>query len=1021
MPYSTTAVFVKKDDTLRFRHTAPNDWGKTDTVIIRIGKTNATWSLTTIDKDETPDPFSFIDVDNAELATTYTYADGLRIAEQIVNISGLSVGTQVGVYFTVNVVGATVADYALEITKQNGVGSGVWFLPNASTRVENGDKVKIRVKSSASNGATVSALLVIGNSSARWTIKTKLRLRNIPNPFPGFGNITGQPLSTYIYSNVVQILGLSSSPVTTQVIGTDSFVGISSTNATTTDANGFSVLSGATFASSTGSISNGQYMQLKARSGAVRGDIKSFGFAVAEGSTANGDGSVWQVSTTTQIPPSPTNFSFVNKFDQAINSLIESEPAPAITATNPTGGISGLGAGVSVPVTLVSPSTEVKIKINDGSIGIFPASVKNGDFITLYARSSSSISTEVAVIIQVGSLSINPWRVSTTSGPDGIPDPLTAPPNLIGVVPDTYQTSAPVIITGINIPVDITVTSGTLISIDYDTAVPGPRQFDPATNTSFRIVLKSSINLSTPQTTTVTVSTAAPFTWSVTTYLTAPVGRGVYKSAWYSKKNEQRSGQIVAPAKYDGYSVGTIIPVLKETVSATPYGTNLTGGRDSRFPGFVYCYGQTLLVKDYLELFLTIGNTYGGSGNYTAGTSGAAASATGDFKLPNYRNRRMCGTGVVDGNNSSSVFLGVTGGVGGSGTYNTVGQEGGYWYVDKVGTAGSPPEEQATGPTTSNFFTLGTVKTTGADLVTDDAVTFNVTGGALGATVGPLFSIPVTPPEHDHYYISAVTESDGDEPYLKWDVPTLFYVDVMTQVLSLPYTTPSGGNAESDKIASSLITNVTNMRNLFRLWLSNRGLGVGSQLDSGLQLNTGNFNSIQKIIDDLSAVGNKTYSYANYWPSPESGLPGASSGLLRATSGGFNCAGVIDTEEDSFSVTNFQTTDGTSTASHSHFLSPNRIIDPTTDFSYDDVSGAGGQGALRVGLGSQVAPGSPGRPETTLQITFNQSDVQMSCNEGTFELNTTTKIPKPSYRIEPQSTVPVITEFHKVRYMIKAF
>jgi len=1006
MPYSTTAVKVQKNDTIRFKYTAPNDFDKADTVTIKIGQTNVTWTLRTIVADQSPDPFYFIDVNNAELNTLYTYADGSRTSEQTVTISGLSTGIEAPVYFTANIPNATVSDYALEIN-----GNGTWFIPGTSTKVKNADVIKIRVKSSPLNGSSVSALLVIGNASARWGITTKLRLRTLPNPFPSFANLIRQPLNTYIYSNVVQILGLSSSPVSTQVFGTDSFVGISSTNTTTTDANGFNVLSGATFASNTGNISNGQYIQLKARSGTTVGDIKSFGFSVGEGSTSSGDGSEWQVTTLTQTPVISTNFSFINKTDQAINSLIESAPAP-------TAGISGLGPGVSVPVTLVSTTSSlVKIKINDGSIGIFPTSVQDGDRITLYAQSSSSILTNVEVIIKVSTVTIAAWTVITNAGADSQPDPLIKPTDLTGVVPATDQTSGAVSIGGINVPVNITATNGALISIDYDTPVAGPRQFTPGTNTSFRLVLRSSDLINTIKSTTVTV-TGQTFTWNVTTYALIPVAT-TYKSTWYSKKNEIRSGNI-ASAKYDGYSIGTIIPVLKE--SASSYGTDLTGGRNSRFPGFIYCDGRTLNVADYLELFLAIGNTYGGTGNYTLG------SATGGFKLPDYRNRRMCGTGVVDGNNSSSVYLGVTGGVGGSGTYNTVGQEGGWWYVDKVGTAGSPPEEQATGPATSDFFTLGTVKTTGADLVTDDGVEFNITSGAISATVGPISAVAVRPPEHDHYYIAAVTESDGDEPYLKWGETVEFFAFQAgetalpdgTVVPLYQYNTPSGFNAESDKIASSLITNVTNMRALFKTWLSNRGWGVGSNPDLNLEKQTGNFNSIQKIIDDLNSVGDKMYYYANYWPSPADQLPAGP--LLRDTGYsnsniGTKAAGVIDTVESSFNVSNFETVGGNSTATHSHYLSPIQITSAVNSFSYDGAI-SGGPGALRIGL-----PASPiaTAASETLQITFNQSDVQMSFNEGTFKLNTTNKIPKPSYTIAPQSIVPVITQFHKVRYMIKAY
>ena len=54
-------------------------------------------------------------------------------------------------------------------------------------------------------------------------------------------------------------------------------------------------------------------------------------------------------------------------------------------------------------------------------------------------------------------------------------------------------------------------------------------------------------------------------------------------------------------------------------------------------------------------------------------------------------------------------------------------------------------------------------------------------------------------------------------------------------------------------------------------------------------------------------------------------------------------------------------------------------------------------------------------------VTFNQSDVNIELNTGTFTLNKGTKLPAPNVAFHPNRKVELVNKFHKVKYIIKAF
>jgi len=285
---------------------------------------------------------------------------------------------------------------------------------------------------------------------------------------------------------------------------------------------------------------------------------------------------------------------------------------------------------------------------------------------------------------RVGQREILPWTIITNLGPDTDAD-YQAPANLTNQAPNKEVSSSIITVTGINRPITIDATNGALISIDFATPVAGPVIFDPDENESFRVFITTSPNLSGVVDTTVTVGTGTPnqFIWQVSNYAIAPPPPDL-KGAWYSKKNAfvDDNGDI-RESKDDGLTIGTVVPVLKRPDGT--YGT-LDGELSSRFPGYLECDGSSYDVADFPDLWEVIGNTYGGFGSYNSDTK----TYSGNFQVPDFRNRKLAGTGVVDGTRASSAFLPTDG----STNIYEPGGIGGWWYVDNVDVAGNNPYEQ---------------------------------------------------------------------------------------------------------------------------------------------------------------------------------------------------------------------------------------------------------------------------------------------------------------------------------------
>lgn len=1010
--FSSTPVYVSEGDYVQFRFKAPPTWDTTQTVTIQLGELVQYWLITTVPEDFTPDPYPFQEVNPAELDTLYTYGDGSRPGESIITVTGLTPTTQAPVALGSTFFG-DITYFAMRID-YNGDGNwgrldesnnpmpayGVaaddyWIQGTGSETVQNGSRIQIRARTQNFNNQDTIVTLVIGTANETWKITTKTQPLNIPEPFPNFTNLTGLDLEEVAYSEIIRIQGLTEPALLSLTNGAE--WAASSTNSTTTNGDGYEVLDGVTFSSSSGIVNNGDYLQLKLQALNTPLTPKETSLTIGDGAGL----STWSVETGN--PPSTGVNSW--SFDD-LNGVIEDALIPSNKM--PPGGITGLGPGVSVPVTVIganTTATETKIKINNGSVGVFPVNVSNGDQITIYAKSDPNFGQPRTMQIQVGDTQIPTWTIITSSGPD-YDAVFTPPSDKFGQVPETYITSSPVTITDINRPITITASNGALISIDFDTPVVGPRIFDPAVNTSFTLTVLSADQLGTPEFTDVVVGTEATnvgnvsFRWTVETYAVAPPP-AANLGVWYSNKVK----------KFDGYSVGTICAILKENV-IVGYG-DLDGDLNSRYPGFISCDGRELDASLYRELYEVIGTEYGGSVSETFDAYGAPVY-TGTFNVPDYRNRKLAGTGFVDSSRGNSAFLPVS--TPGKGIFD-VGAEGGYWYFDTVDAAGSLPLEQIEGSgqtgLQSQFFSLGTVRLEGLETITDN-ITFTITG-SVTALVGPLGEASVRVPEHEHLYLSAVVEGDGGDPLIPFNID--------------PGTSPRGmmGLNAPERDSSPAAEIPWSQDSVVGLWSTFLGNNFAEELeryysaDAWTDFSTwikDNLPTSQTA--DSGAQITLQQSFMVWWRSPRAdsdSLP-----LQTYPASGTNQTACIDTEPSTFTISTYSPTSGT-TQTHSHMITQNIVGNPQTDFTGGGLSGPGIIGAP-YGSGLATNPNVEGQNNpvaASLQVAFDQSELFMDMTDAEFKFSSSFKKPTPDVTMRPQRKVPIINPFHKTKYIIKAF
>jgi hypothetical protein len=1049
--FSTTPLYVAEGQTVQFRYEAPDTFDTLEQVEIQIGELTVFWIIETRKEDFAPDPFDLQDINPAEIDVVYSYAETqegpdaapfgggssfnpLRTGEEIITISGLSDGTQAPITISSNVQNA--ADYAYRIRTDPAAVWGAWTTgdnkPAAQQFVSNGDQIQVRLKSSAAAADEKRVTVTVGTGEEEWRITTGAQPVNEPNPVPVFDPINELELNTQVYSNIVQILGLNTDALIQIDQGGE--LRISSSNATTTEVIGtaeYQVLSSGTAWAGSGTVSNGDYVQLRGTSSVASNADKIFSIDIGDGIGI----SAWNTRTGNGVNTIPDNFIF--------QDLVEVVPGTTNIASTVSFGptapqdpnaalIQGLTDGISVPVVLRAAETTAinpRIKVNGGSSGTFSnVSVQNGDYIQLIVDADPDLSVaptteSVQVAINVGDRVITAWSVTNWFGPDETPA-FVQPTNLQNQTPGGFGVLGPIGMTDFNTAITISTTSPVaydsggaatgealgsevLISINGDAAVAGPRTAQPD-NTGNPVTVTFFIpqpgnadadpveGLSHYSEFDISLGLAPTFTFRSFNYAVKPVPPS-YQGVWYSNKNEffdeaayEAAGSPVANAssyyrasKLDGYSTGTVLPVTKESI-------NGYGDLEERFPGFLECDGTAYNAADYPFLFDIIGTQYGFD---TAGSEGEYNETnkeyTGTFRVPDYRNRRLTGAGIVDGNRGSSAFLEAD-----VGSYEIPGSTGGWWYVSDVDVAGPDPLEQViTTPgsntgTESIFFELGTPKTFGTETLATE-VPFNVTG-QVNATIGPVSEKTVQVPTHEHFVITGIPEDISGDPVIPWDTRAYY-----------------GTQGSGSRGPSSQGPDEPAVSRVSSWW---RGMGA---LNAGVfDQELGRTFGPPQQVDDYLPLGpegaSTTASFGNYWSSPVGPIQNLSprDSYFQVNSGSPTDAAVIDSKEALVRIDEYQNPN--ELLSHTHLLGTDVVGDPNLDFSYGNANSFGG---LRAGLPNF---------SNVITVTFNQSDVAIELNEAEFSWNNSTR-PIPTVAMDPKRKVPVLAPFHKIKYIIKAY
>lgn len=1039
--YSNTPLYVSEGQTVQFRYEAPANFDTIEQVSIQIGESTSFWVIQTIPEDTAPDPYNLRTIDPADIhdpgngyPAIYTYAETaagpdaapagggggapLRNGEEVITVAGLSDSVSVNLRVSSNTLDDT--DWAWRVRNWNGVSYDSWPAfttgdnwPNPVPTVKNNDQVQVRSASSSNPADTRRITVSIGSASEDWEIRTGSAPVNVPNPAPTFNGLNNLNLQKTVYSNIVQISGLTTIAAVSIIPGTGSFA-ITNSNSTTQNADGYDVLTGATFVTS-GNISNGQYLQLKGESSSISNT--SVNYSVSIGSAADIAG--WEVRTGQGVDETPNTFAFTDLIEQVPgtqNLLSEVET------------ISGLTPGITVPVILRESDPEEanpRIKVNSGSTSpISNIFVGNGDTIQLVMNAHPELpvapDTRVSYAgINVGNIQIGKWNIANWYGPDETPS-FVVPSDALNQTPGGTGVLGPILLSDFNVPITCSISTpiaydqggnpsgeavnpirmsvnggaiqnlpatipndptGDPVSIVFFTDQPGNAEVDPVQGLSHYLEWD------------VTFGQAASFSVKSINYAVKPIPPA-FIGKWYTNKNEffdeaayQAAGSPVANAtayytasKFDGLSLGTVVPVPKEDI--TGY-----GDLEARYPGFLECNGQQVNAADYPFLWDVIKNTYGGNGSYNE----VNKSYNGTFNVPDYRNKRLAGKGIVDATKGASAFLEATNA---GGSYDIVGSTGGYWYVSDVGVAGPDPLEQVitavgdTEGTESAFYVLGTPRTFGTQDITAE-VEFTVTGDVT-ATIGPVRDTRVTVPPHEHYYITGQPEQENGDPVIPWDTPAL-------------YKTSNSGSGETGEIRDEPSTNT-----VYSYWVGGTvnwaANNTGAEFDTQIGLTDGT--SLRDILPLGPEGSNTEASFGNYWASDPAVLPNANGYWRKDSGGSVNDAGVIDTEGAQGRLDQY--TSPEAEATHSHLLGTDPVLDQNTDFTYGNANSFGGslKGLATFG--------------TDTDVTFNQSDVEIELNTAEFNFNNSSK-PIPSVAMDPQRKVPILAPFHKIKYIIKAY
>jgi microcystin-dependent protein len=920
-------------------------------------------------QDRTPNPFFFTSIVGASPNTTYE--------SEKVQITGITGRVQVTAF---------ESQSRIRVCDENGLNCSAY---SATTQfVRNNEYIQVEMTTGLDFFTTYPVRVVVGTVEAFWIVETGEPPDTLPDPFDIPDKVDVE-LDTLIESDEVQITGINT------LVDINATGGAEIAVCTAPGVCG-------NFLPGPVQIGNTQLFKVRIRS--------SDEFLTTASTTVTvGDSNpeTFNVTTFREPDTDPNTFIFFELTNQPLETSVRSKNSVVIQ-------------GIDAPITFTITRTDgqepnATIILNGVETGLSSAQVELFDVVRLRYLTSATSGERVEFNITAGDFE-TVWAVTNTGSFGTSPDPFIFTP----VFADSLQfgTSNEIVtISGLGVSaVSIYGTNGAQFSInggpftEYTLTSPG----SISNGQTFQVRLLASAIEGFDVVSAITVGS---YTTSFSVFANAEVADPIL-GQWYSSiqtiKPASGGEQIRFSTKFEGLPIGTIMPVFQDSTENDNWG-KLDGKPDSRFHGWIYCNGDFVSNEDFPLLFEIIGKSYG-----------ATTADETLFRVPDFRNRKVLGTGPIDGNSASSPIVNPLygpGKIGLNASGNIPGSQGGMWFVDRIADPGidttgnnnefEQVETPATGQPaqTSDFFAIASIRTTGYEQINGN-VDFDTTGsisGSVSLADTRIFEVP----RHIHEMVSGQPDPGRNKGYVNWGGRGGFGGQ-------LPITSRAGEDGPT-------VQTDTFRFNVWGYCTDDYDIQAGSDDVPRISVNAddgGNIPVFAKTLDewdnDSGFIGTKvdqTYSKLEVrQPNIRSGgtnfneinnyinLNTWSGGGSSSSGGLYRFIGALDIPEKSVTVQSFTP----ERKSHSHYISLSNPGEQSTTFSWGKDSGPG-----VITPGSQFAT-------STISVSFDALEVGLEVLPGTFTLGSTKQlIPVPEFA--PQTEVPLISPYTWVKWLIKAF
>lgn len=388
--YISTTGFVKNGDTLRLSITPEqtfnaNDFNKTTTAIVSVGRLSSSWEVKTRIIDDTPNIFSIDESFNIPIS--------VELVSNYVILSGI----EPNYYAT-----ATISsDIGLLQVNNN---------PRTkTTNVFNGDEIiliKPALEDTPNSYDTPTEIIVsVGGFSTTWTINP-VSADITPDSF-SFINLNLVGINTAITSNTITITGINSTSIPRYTVP----ISIGSTSGVN-----FSYsINGGAYKTTTGSVGNGDTISLKVNTPPI------YSTSIAGIVTVGGITTSWNLITRdTPINTIPNSFVFNDVGNnQQFNTIL--------TSNNIT--LSGISSGQSSVAFIANGAGTFRVTRNGIVIRDYSAaatSIQNNDVITLRLLSPPTYDQTNSTTFTVSGIDFNnvqgsrsdAWSITNYPSPD---------------------------------------------------------------------------------------------------------------------------------------------------------------------------------------------------------------------------------------------------------------------------------------------------------------------------------------------------------------------------------------------------------------------------------------------------------------------------------------------------------------------------------------------------------------------------------------------------------------------------